>query len=453
MSSQSIPNASPHLTAEQIDTMAQRQIKKHHVAIILLHWFNAIVWLLELATGLALISSTYFRLAPHWYIHMMKGFFGSRANMLHFHIVVGITWTAVFLVYGTFGFRTYLHHEVLEKEIGFDRDDLEWLRIRLLRILGLSKKALPAQDVYNAGQKLFALLVYMMIPVIMATGLIMSFHLFGTTVVGWAVPIHYVAVGMVVSGLMVHVYMGAVFPEEKPAFFSMITGTVNEYFAYRHHFKWWKEVDMNRTRFEREMAEGVSAPATIEQTRAESPVRAQAGNAVSRALRAQEYWPPYAAGFGLGVTLLMTYIIMGQGLGASGGMTRWVAALIGWLAPSYAQASAYWSSYVQPGQSTLFDFLVFELIGVAIGGFVSGLLSGRLRLTVDKGPHISRAQRYIFALVGGILMGAGARLARGCTSGLALSGGAILSAGAFVFMMCVFAAGFVGAYFLRRKWL
>ena len=61
---------------------------------------------------------------------------------------------------------------------------------------------------------------------------------------GWAVVLHFAAVGVVVSGLMVHVYMGAVFPEEKPAFFSMITGTVNELYAYSHHFKWWREVKL-----------------------------------------------------------------------------------------------------------------------------------------------------------------------------------------------------------------
>jgi len=87
-------------------------------------------------------------------------------------------------------------------------------------------------------------MVYVMLPVIMATGLIMTFHLFSTAVVGWAVLIHFCAVGAVVSGLIVHVYMGAVFPEEKPAFFSMITGTVHELFAYSHHFKWWREMKL-----------------------------------------------------------------------------------------------------------------------------------------------------------------------------------------------------------------
>jgi cytochrome b subunit of formate dehydrogenase len=49
---------------------------------------------------------------------------------------------------------------------------------------------------------------------------------------------------MVVSGLMVHMYVGVVFPEEKPAFCSMITRTVDELYAYRHHFKWWRKVKM-----------------------------------------------------------------------------------------------------------------------------------------------------------------------------------------------------------------
>ena len=44
--------------------MSQRMIKKHHVAIMLLHWFNATVWLTELTTGAALISSPQFRVVP-----------------------------------------------------------------------------------------------------------------------------------------------------------------------------------------------------------------------------------------------------------------------------------------------------------------------------------------------------------------------------------------------------
>jgi formate dehydrogenase gamma subunit len=485
MVTSNLPMKPVALSGQQAEAMAQRQVKKHHVAIMLLHWFNATVWLAELATGAALISSPYFRVAPQWYISIVQGFFGSKANMLHFHIAVGVTWIVVFAVYALFGFRTYVRTKVLHgmrihsqpiwrrflalqcilfqnEEVCLDADDLRWLKIRFLRMVGRSHEHLPPQGLYNAGQKLFAWLVYLTIPVIMATGLVMSLHLIGTTAVAWAVALHFVAVGLVVSGLVIHVYMGAVFPEEKPAFFSMITGMVNELYAYRHHFKWWREMKMREAEWEQGIEEELAqANGTIvaraalpeaavpEQTRGASP----APGVLTRIFRQPGYWPPYLAGFGLGVTLLLTFVIMGQGLGASGGFTRYLAAFLSWVAPGYAGSNAYWSNYLQPGQSPLIDFLVFELIGAAIGGFVSGWLAHRTRLAVDKGPRISPTTRYALALGGGILTGLGARLARGCTSGLALSGGAVLSVGAFAFMLSVFAAGFAGAYFLRRFWL
>ena len=239
------------LTAVQAEEMLQRHIKKHHIAIILLHWFNASVWLLELLTGAALISSALFRFTPVWYLSLVEGVFGTRGNMLQFHIALGLTWIGVYLVYGVFGFRTYLSAEVLQREIALDQDDYRWLIVRVQGILGLTKEPLPPQGVYNAGQKLFALMVYVTVPMVMITGIIMTFRLFGPPVVGWAVVLHFAAVGAVVCGLIVHVYMGAVFPEEKPAFFSMITGTVNELYAYNHHFKWWTAMKTEQRAWDR----------------------------------------------------------------------------------------------------------------------------------------------------------------------------------------------------------
>lgn len=250
MKTKVIPDHPVPLTGEQADAMEQRHLKKHDIAIILLHWFNAFVWLIELTTGLAIITSPTFQVVPQSFTSVVQGIFGTHANMLRVHIAVGIIWIAVFLVYAIFGHRTYLAQEVLKKEIGLDQDDKIWLRVRILGILGRSKEPLPPQGVYNAGQKLFALMVYVMLPLIMLSGAIMTFHLFGTAIVGWAVVVHFAAVGATVSGVIVHVYMGAVFPEEKPAFFSMITGTVNELFAYSHHFKWWREMKLEELEWE-----------------------------------------------------------------------------------------------------------------------------------------------------------------------------------------------------------
>ena len=76
-----------------------------------------------------------------------------------------------------------------------------------------------------------------------------------------------------------------------------------------------------------------------------------------------------------------------------------------------------------------------------------------VRKGIDKGPRISNRTRLIYAFVGGSLMGIGAKLARGCTSGQALSGGAILNLGSWAFMMMVFIGGYAVAYFLRRQWI
>jgi len=56
-------------------------------------------------------------------------------------------------------------------------------------------------------------------------------------------------------------------------------------------------------------------------------------------------------------------------------------------------------------------------------------------------------------LIGGALMGFGAKLAGGCTSGQALTGGALLNLGSWLFMLSVFAGAYMLAYFFRRVWL
>ena len=174
----------------------------------------------------------------------------------------------------------------------------------------------------------------------------------------------------------------------------------------------------------------------------------------SYAKQGRPYWNPYLAGLGLGLTLLLSFVVMGRGLGASGGFTALVSAGVGLLAPEHAESNGLFSAYIHNDQaSPLLDWLVFLLAGVLIGGFVSGRLGGRKHITVEKGPRVSLAKRLMFAFVGGTLMGFAAKLARGCTSGQALTGGSLLSLGSWIFMLSVFAGGYAFAYFLRRQWI
>jgi uncharacterized membrane protein YedE/YeeE len=84
---------------------------------------------------------------------------------------------------------------------------------------------------------------------------------------------------------------------------------------------------------------------------------------------------------------------------------------------------------------------------------MSAWLAGRARFDVEAGPGVSRGGRFALAFVGGFLAALGAKIALGCTSGQALSGAAVLNAGSLVFMVAVFAAGYLVAYLFRKEWL
>lgn len=164
------------------------------------------------------------------------------------------------------------------------------------------------------------------------------------------------------------------------------------------------------------------------------------------------FWNPYVAGVVLGLVLLSSFLVMGFGLGSSGAATRLAVGAAHLIAPATVEANAYFSQYVGPGKHVLDDWLVFEVLGVFLGGALGAYSGGRMRLGIDKGPHVSTAKRLALALAGGVAMGFAARIARGCTSGQALTGGAALSLGSWIFMMAVFAGGYLTAPFVKRQW-
>jgi uncharacterized membrane protein YedE/YeeE len=143
---------------------------------------------------------------------------------------------------------------------------------------------------------------------------------------------------------------------------------------------------------------------------------------------------------------------MGRGLGATGAFANAAAEIATTVAPKSAESNHYFAKYLNADGGGRIDWLVVELFGVAIGGFASAAFAGRLRRAVERGPNISRETRLVLAFTGGSVMGLGAVLARGCTSGQALTGGALLSVGSWLFILGAFAAGYAVAPLLRWAW-
>jgi hypothetical protein len=168
--------------------------------------------------------------------------------------------------------------------------------------------------------------------------------------------------------------------------------------------------------------------------------------------RSKPYMNPYLAGTFLGLVLFGSFAVTGHGLGVSGGLARLAVAAEDVILPDHVDRTAYLANMAGGTRTPLDHWLVWSIGGMILGGLVSGALGRRLGVETHKGPNVSRTVRLVAAILGGILVGYGARMARGCTSGQALSGGAMLAAGSWAFMFSVFAGGYLLAWPVRRLW-
>jgi len=162
---------------------------------------------------------------------------------------------------------------------------------------------------------------------------------------------------------------------------------------------------------------------------------------------------PYLAGTMLGLVLLIAMFLSGRGLGASGGIKYCVVSLVGAVDHQYAQNSLYYGKYFEEGKKPIKNWLTIEILGIVVGGFLSGAFSKRLKFKIERPPYISKRRRLIFAFLGGVFFVYGAQLARGCTSGAALSGMAVLSLAGFITMIAIFGSAYVFAWFFRNNWI
>ena len=164
------------------------------------------------------------------------------------------------------------------------------------------------------------------------------------------------------------------------------------------------------------------------------------------------YIHPYLGGLLLGIVLFLAFFITGNGLGASGGLNRIIVFVQDLIDPAHVDRNAYLLKMAGGNLNPLDDWVVPMVFGTLVGGFTSGWIFGRVKVETNKGPNVTVRKRWLWAFVGGAIMGYGARMERGCTSGQALSGGATLSVGSWAFMFAVFAGAYAVAWFVRRLW-
>ena len=160
-------------------------------------------------------------------------------------------------------------------------------------------------------------------------------------------------------------------------------------------------------------------------------------------------WSPYLIGTLIGILSWVSFIVSKKPLGTS---------------TSYARASARLGSICCG--DTVFDWKYYQkykpelewqsmlVIGIVIGSFISAIISGEFNLTFIPATEFESILnqnvlgRIFSAFTGGILLGFGARLAGGCTSGHGISGAFQLSIASWISLISFFVGGAAAAFLI-----
>lgn len=161
-------------------------------------------------------------------------------------------------------------------------------------------------------------------------------------------------------------------------------------------------------------------------------------------------WSPYAVGIGIGVLCWFSFLLSDKPIGVSTAFVRTSGMIERLFRGDKALEKPYYRKIVPQ-----VDWGWMLLVGIVVGAYLSARLSGTFQLVwvpdkwaVAFGDDV--AVRWVVALVGGVLMGLGARWAGGCTSGHGISGTLQLGVASWVAAFCIFIGGIATALVIFR---
>ncbi len=174
----------------------------------------------------------------------------------------------------------------------------------------------------------------------------------------------------------------------------------------------------------------------------------QDGILQSESIWTMERWSPYAVGILIGILSWISFLISDKPLGVSTAYARSAGMIEKTFRGSAVEEKAYYSKYVP---RIGWEWML--VIGLIAGAFTSATLSGEFQFRYvptlwEQTFGHTPLKRWLVALVGGTVMGMGARWADGCTSGHGISGTLQLVVSSWIALACFFVGGVAAAYMI-----
>ncbi|WP_089609735.1 YeeE/YedE family protein [Dehalobacterium formicoaceticum] len=158
-----------------------------------------------------------------------------------------------------------------------------------------------------------------------------------------------------------------------------------------------------------------------------------------------EPWPWWLGGIFIGLLVPAMYYFLNTALGVSSGFGNLVKLFV-------PKTKLKWLN--TPAYARIFNWRFFFLAGIVIGAFISARTAGLSLVTPEMGLFTKTlpwpfALSALWFLSGGILLGVGARIAGGCTSGHSIHGLANFHLSSLLATVSFLIAGTITVYLLR----
>jgi uncharacterized protein len=161
------------------------------------------------------------------------------------------------------------------------------------------------------------------------------------------------------------------------------------------------------------------------------------------------YWSPYAVGIGIGFLSWLSFLISGKPIATSTSFAQTGGMIENIITGGKAEQRPYFKKI-----KLKISWQWMLVLGVVIGSFLSAIISGDFQVNVWV-PSLwalafgdSAVLRVFVALLGGIILGFGARFAGGCTSGHGISGTLQLAVSSWISAIFFFVGGIMAAYLI-----
>ncbi|GEM_PF-157439 len=200
----------------------------------LVHWVQAITFLILLATGLAIGISG------------LQGIIGNRALLRETHLIAAFLFVFGPSLVALAGNRRSIKDDASEVD-AWTPEDVQWLAHPTTR----PETWTPMVRRYNAGQKLNAIFTVYATLAFGVTGLILwQNRRFPFGIVSQANVIHTDLAYIALAVFLGHLYLSAIHPTTRESLNGMIRGTVDRAWARTHHPGWAPALQEAPLRFE-----------------------------------------------------------------------------------------------------------------------------------------------------------------------------------------------------------